>query len=332
MKYSRGKARPWVRENLRGYMTALYTSYDADGAVDEAALRANVARTCALPGVGGISVNTIHQEFWTLTLDERLRLIETVVEAVDGRRHVIVGCTDPSARVASRLARHAERCGADLVMVWPPFYWPRTPAGVRAYYEDVAQGIDIGMIAYSTTLSELGYYLTPEQVLDLTHIPNLCAVQNTTLNLAQYAHMLRTVGDTIAVATSLEEYFFFGKTVFPDVTPDFLIGSSRPVFCQSADKPHCGDFFEAVMRGDQGAAAGHLRAIMAIADRLQSRYFAGGFHHVALFKTLAGLLGMDTGGVRPPLGPPDDADVRECVAVMVAEGLLDAAEVPEKWQ
>jgi len=313
-------------------MTALYTPYDAEGAVDEAALRANVERTCALPGVGGISVNTIHQEFWTLTLDERLRLVETVVSTVAGRRPVIVGCTDPSSRVATRLARHAEACGADLVMVWPPFYGPRTPTGVRAFYEEVAESVDIGIVAYSTTLAELGYYLTPDEVMGLAHIPNLCAVQNTTLNLAQYAEMLRVAGATIAVATSLEEYFFFGKTVFPDLTPDFLIGSSRPIFCQSASKPHCGDFFEAVMRGDQQAAATHLRTIMAIAHKLQSRYFAGGFHHVSLFKTLAGLLGMATGGVRPPLGEPEDAEIRECVAVMIAEGLVSPDEVPERWR
>jgi 4-hydroxy-tetrahydrodipicolinate synthase len=243
-----------------------------------------------------------------------------VVAAVDGRCPVIVGCSDPSSRVAAGLARHAQDCGADLVMVWPPYYGPRSAAGVRAYYEEVAASIDIGMLVYSTTLAELGYYLAPDQLRGLLHIPNLCGVQNTTLNVAQYAAMLRTVGDEIAVATSLEEYFFFGKAVFPGQTPDFMIGSSRPIFCQSAAKPHCGDFFAAMMRNDQAAAAEHLRAIMAIAEKLLSRYFADGFHHVALFKALAGLFGMATGGVRPPASEPDAATFRECVAILAHEG------------
>ena len=327
MRYAKQNARSWVRGNFRGYFVALYTPY-TDGEIDADGLRANVDRTCALPGVGGISLNTLHQEFWTFTPDERRRLVETAIEAVDGRCPVVVGCSDPSARVAAGLARHAEQCGADLVMVWPPTYGPRTAPGVRAYYEEVAADIDIGMLVYSTTLSELGYYLAPDQVADLLHIPNVCGVQNTTLNLAQYAAMMRTVGNQIAVSTSLEEYFFFGKTVFPEVTPDFMIGSSRPIFCQSSAKPYCGAFFEAMMRGDQSAAALQLRRIMAVAEKLQSRYFAGGQHHVSLFKTLAGLFGMATGGVRPPLSPPADQELRECVAVLVEEGLIDPGSLP----
>lgn len=323
MNYARDEARSWVRQQLRGYVTALYTPFDEGGRIDEQALRGNVEKTCALPGVGGISVNTLHQEFWTFTLEERRRLVETVVAAVDGRYPVIVGCTDPSARTAASHARHAQDCGADLVMIWPPYYGPRTADGVRAYYEEVAADIDIGMFVYSTTLSELGYYLTPAQACNLLHIPNVCGVQNTTLDVSQYAAMLRTVGDEIAVATSLEEYFFFGKLAFPDQTPDFMIGSSRPIFCQSADKPHCGDFYAAMMRNDQAAAAQHLRTIMAIAEKLQSRYFAGGFHHVALFKALADLHGMATGGVRPPASGPDAEELHECVAVLVSEGLID---------
>ncbi len=330
MRYARDEARAWVRQTLRGYVTALYTPY-TDGEIDIAKLRTNVERTLALPGVGGISVNTLHQEFWTFTPEERMRLVDTVLDTVAGRAPVVVGCTDPSARVAAAYARHAEASGADLVMVWPPYYGPRTPPGVRAFYEEVAAAVDIGMIVYSTTLSELSYYLAPDQVADLLHIPNVCAVQNTTLNLAQYAEMLRTVGSQISVATSLEEYFYFGRTVFPGVAADFMIGSSRPIFCQSAEKPHCGDFYAATMAGDLAEASEHLRRIMAIAADLQSRYFAQGFHHVALFKALAGLLGMETGGVRPPLAPPSREALMGCLEVLVAEGLVDRSTQPPRW-
>lgn len=330
MNYSPGEARAYVRQTLRGYITALYTPY-SDGEIDFAKLRTNVEHTLALPGVGGLSVNTLHQEFWTFTPQERMRLVDTVIDTVAGRAPVVVGCTDPSARVAAGYARHAQASGAELVMVWPPYYGPRTPPGVRAFYEEVAAAVDIGMIVYSTTLSELSYYLAPDQVADLLHIPNVCAVQNTTLNLAQYAEMLRTVGAQIAVATSLEEYFHFGKTVFADVAADFMIGSSRPIFCQTAQKPHCGDFYAAMMAGDLAGASVHLQRIMAIAADLQSRYFAQGFHHVALFKALAGTLGMETGGVRPPLAPPDAAALAGCLKVLVDEGLADPAAAPPAW-
>jgi 4-hydroxy-tetrahydrodipicolinate synthase len=322
MRYGRGEARNWARANLHGYLAILYTPFDADGEIDAAGLRHNVETTLARPGVGGLSVNSIHQEFWTLTHDERRRLVEIVLETVAGRVPVVIGCSDPAARNVIAFARHAAACGADLVMVWPPYYGPRTPPGVRAFYEQVADAIDIGMIVYCTTLAELGYHLAPDQVDGLLHLPQVCAVQDTTMNFASYAAMLERVGDRIAVSTSLEEYFMFGKLAFPERAADFLIGSSRPIFCQTETVPHCGRFIDAIRRGDFTDAARHNRTIVAIADQLQSRYFARGFHHVALLKALAGLLGMRTGGVRPPLSAPDPDELSACRAVLVEAGLL----------
>lgn len=323
MRYAMAEAREWVRAELRGYMTILYTPFQADGAIDEAGLRHNVRRTLSLPGVGGLSVHSLHQEFWALTLAERERVTEVVLDEVAGRAPVVIGCSDPAAANVVQLARHAKAAGADLVMVWPPYYGPRNAAGVRGFYEHVAARIDIGMVVYSTTLSELGYYLAPDQVEALLHLPNVCAVQNTTLDVAAYARMMERVGDRIAVATSLEEYFLHGRLAYPDRAPRFMIGSSRPVLCQTPETPHCGRFLDAALRDDFTEAARHMRSLGAIASRLQSRYFAQGFHHVALFKTLAGLLGMNAGsGWRPALDPPDPRDVAECVAVLRQAGLL----------
>jgi 4-hydroxy-tetrahydrodipicolinate synthase len=322
MRYAPGEARDWVRATLRGYLAVLYTPFDESGAIDEAGLRHNVNATLTLPGVGGLSVNSLHQEFWTLTDAERFRLVEVVLDTVRGRAPVVIGCTDPSASKAVAYARHAAAHGADLVMVWPPFYGPRSAAGVRNYYEYVAERIDIGLIAYSTTLSELGFYLAPEQVEALLPLRQICAVQNTTLNLAQYAAMLERVGGDIAVATSLEEYHLHGQLAFPERAPRFLIGSSRPIFCQSTAHPHCGAFIAALEQGDVVAAARHARAIMSIAEKLQSRYFARGFHHVAVFKAMAGLLGMRTGPVRPGIAPCDPRELEECMAVLRDAGLI----------
>lgn len=125
--------------------------------------------------------------------------------------------------------------------------------------------------------------------------------------------------------TSLEEYHLQGHVTFPDRVPGFLIGSSRPIFCQSAARPHCGDFVAALQGGDIAAAGLHLRDIIAIAEQFQGRYFARGYHHVAVFKAMAGLLGMRTGPVRPGIAPCDPGELEDCIAVMVAVGLISPA-------
>jgi len=321
MRYSLSSARTWVRANLRGYFVGLYTPFRADGEIDEAALERNVRATLAKPGVGGLSVHSIHQEFWTLTLDERKRVTDLVLAEAGDRAPAVVGVSDPAARNVIELARHARAAGAAAVMIWPPYYGPRTAEGVRAFYEFVAERIDIGFFAYSTTLAELGYHLDAAQVEALLPIGHLCGVQ-VTATLADYADMMARAGDRICVTTSLEETLLHGKRTFPDRTPDFTLGSSRPLLLQNAAHPHCGRFMDAFLRGDLDEAARQQAIIAALAQKLQSRYFARGFHHVALFKRVAGLLGLETHGLRPPLSEPDPAELAECVGVLREAGLL----------
>jgi 4-hydroxy-tetrahydrodipicolinate synthase len=320
--YLRSAARQWVRANLRRYFVACYTPFGPDGAIDEPALRRNVHVTLAKPGVGGLSLHSIHQEFWTLTLAERKRITESVLEEVAGKAHVVVGVSDPAARNVVDLARHAEAAGAAAVMIWPPFYGPRTPDGVRAFYEHVAERIDIGFFAYSTTLAELGYWLDASQVEQLLPIEHLCGVQVTVLDPKQVDDVMHRAGDHICVTTSLEESFLRIRREFPALAPDFTLGSSRPLFLQNAAHPYCGRFMDAALSDDFVEAEKYQRIIQELAQRLQTRYFAKGFHHVSLFKRLAGLLGLETHGLRPPLSEPDPGEMEECIGVLKGAGLL----------
>ncbi|MBN9408828.1 MAG: dihydrodipicolinate synthase family protein [Burkholderiales bacterium] len=328
-RYARADARTWIRQNLHGYITVLYTPFLPDGRIDEDGLRHNTELTLRHPGVGGLAVNSLHQEFWTMTVAERKRVADVVLDTVAGRKPVVVGCSDPAVANVVDFARHAQHAGADAVMVWPPYYGVRTADGVRTFYEQVAERIDIGMFCYSTTLAELGFYLTPEMAARLLHIEHLAAVMSTTLNMSSYAAMMERVGDRVSVTTSLEEYHLFGRLAFPDRAPDFMFGSSRPLFVQSQAQPHCADFLAALDAGDFAAAATAVRRIVAIADKLQSRYFAQGFHNVGLAKELTTLFGLKGGGVRPPLSPPAPAELQECVAILAEAGLLsDRSPVP----
>lgn len=193
---------------------------------------------------------------------------------------------------------------------------------MRAFYEYVAERIDIGFFAYSTTLAELGYYLDPAQVERLLAIEHLCGVQDTSLEPAKFDEMMARAGHAVCVTTSLEETFLHARRAHPSVAANFTLGSSRPLLLQTAAHPHCGRFMAAALRGDFVEAERQLAVIRPLAQTLQSRYFARGFHHVALFKRIAGALGLETHGIRPPLAEPDPSEIAECMAVLRAAGLL----------
>lgn len=321
MKYSTSDAKQWVRDNLKGLVAVSTTPMHADGSIDEEGMRSNVDRILALPGVNGLYLNSIYQEFWTMTLEERMRVTEVITEQVNGRVPVIVGCNDTSARVATKLAKHAQESGADLVMVWPPFYGIRTQDGVQAYYEYIAERVDIGMCIYSTTLPELGHFLTPEAVERLAEIDNVCAVKEVSLSLSGYTEMLERCGHLLSISSPFEEYHFFGLNAYPDITPGFMLGSSRPLYMQSVERPYLANYWEAVGRGDIAGAAEAMRPIVSIANDLHSKYLSKGAHNIALTKRITELLGFAAGPVRAPMSEPPQEQVDEAVAVLARHGV-----------
>ena len=80
-------------------------------------------------------------EFTTLSAEEYKRVIELYVAAAAGRVPVIAGVGSLSTKGAIDLAQHAERVGADAIMLVPPFYDPLDFATLKAFLTAVAESI-----------------------------------------------------------------------------------------------------------------------------------------------------------------------------------------------
>ncbi len=323
MNYTRSTAKSWVRDNLRGYITTTITPFKPDLEVDYAGLRKNVDLLLALPGVTGLYLGSVYQEFWTLTMDERKRVTDTIVDAVAGRAPVIASCSHTSLKDSIELARHAQSSGADLVMCWPPYFGPRSANGIYDYYRRLADASDIGICLYASGLAEIGYYITPAELVRLAEIDTIVAVKEASLSLDKYSAMIAAAGHLLPISCPLEEYHLYGLAAFgPERMPKFIFGSSRPIYMQSREEPHCLHFWQAIERGDYEAAKLPLQRILRVANELHSRFLAKGQHNVSLTKYIMGLVGMDVGTVRPPLAPPPADEIELAKQVLKAEGLL----------
>lgn len=322
MKYTRSEAKQWVRDNMRGYSVTTTTALKPDLELDLAGTRANVNRYLALPGVKGLYIGSLYQEFWTQTLDERKAVTETMLTEANGRVPVIVNITHTSYKDAIDLAKHAQSCGADLLMCWPPYYGPRNDEGVLAFYKRLADSLDIGICAYSATFSELGFYITPALMAKIAEIETVVAVKEASFSLDRFSAMMQAAGHLVQVSAPLEEYYYFGKAAFPDVTPNFIIGSSRPIYMQTEERPNCAEFWAAIERNDLAAARAPLDRILRVANELHSKYLAKGTHHATLMKYITSLYGFAAGPVRPPLTMPTEAEMANARQVLFENGLL----------
>ena len=323
MHYQRATAKHWTRDTLSGYIVTTTTPFKNDLEIDYAGLRHNVDHLIGLPGARGLYLGSVYQEFWTLTMDERKRVTDTMIEANAGRVPIIAGVSHTSYKDSIELARHAQAAGADLVMCWPPYYGPRSADGVFDYYQNLANAVDIGICVYSSTLSELGYYITPAEMVRLAGIDTICLVKEAALSLDKYSAMLAAAGHLLPISCPLEEYHLYGLAAFgPSIMPKFLFGSSRPLYMQSKAKPYCAEFMAAIEAGDYEAARQPLQHIVRIANQLHSKFLAKGQHNVALTKAITEMFGMIGGAVRPPLYRAAADGIQAARALLQSEGLL----------
>ena len=104
---------------FRGYLTALVTPFK-NGAVDEKAFRDLIDWQISEGTSGLVPVGTTG-ESPTLSHEEHHKVVEICIDQAKGRVPVIAGAGSNSTKEAIALARHAEKAGADAVLVVTPY-------------------------------------------------------------------------------------------------------------------------------------------------------------------------------------------------------------------
>lgn len=111
--------------DLRGLSPAPVTAFTRDSEVDHEA-NAKLAKWLAsIPGVKSLVVLGHAGEGTFLTEEERLAVIRTYVEAVDGAIPIIAGITGEGTKVAAEEAKKCAAAGATGALVYPNHGWLR---------------------------------------------------------------------------------------------------------------------------------------------------------------------------------------------------------------
>lgn len=130
---------------VTGIYNILATPFTPDLAVDYPSLRRLVEFQLD-KDAGGLTILGVLGEAAKLTLDERTRVMETVLEAVAGRVPVIVGASHPEAAQRVALSKAAVTAGALGVMIAPPPMPGCTDDDLIALYAGVASAIDAPIV------------------------------------------------------------------------------------------------------------------------------------------------------------------------------------------
>ncbi|HKJ60006.1 MAG TPA: 4-hydroxy-tetrahydrodipicolinate synthase [Halobacteriales archaeon] len=129
-----------------GVFPAMTTPFDADGRIDHDQLRADAQRLEAA-GVDGLVPVGSTGESATLSHDEHVAVVETVVAAVD--LPVIAGSGSNNTAEALELSRRSADAGADGLLLISPYYNRPEPEGMEAHYRALADEVDLPQIVYN---------------------------------------------------------------------------------------------------------------------------------------------------------------------------------------
>src|ERR1700751_3569403 len=180
-----------AKTKFRGSFTALVTPFK-NGAVDEAAFRGLVNWQIAEGTHGLVPVGTTG-ESPTLSHDEHKRVVEWCIEEVKGRVPVIAGAGSNSTKEAIELAEHAEKAGADAVLVVTPYYNKPTQEGMYQHFKAINDAIGIPIIIYN---------IPPRSVIDMSvdtmtrlfELKNIAGVKDATGNVVRASQQRAAMG------------------------------------------------------------------------------------------------------------------------------------------
>ena len=136
-----------AKTNFRGSFTALVTPFN-NGAVDEKAFRALVDWQIAEGTNGLVPVGTTG-ESPTLSHHEHHNVVAWCIDQARGRVPVVAGAGSNSTKEAVDLAKHAEKAGADAVLVVTPYYNKPTQEGLYQHFKAINDAIGIPIIMYN---------------------------------------------------------------------------------------------------------------------------------------------------------------------------------------
>ena len=188
----------------KGIFPALVTPFTKDGKkVNEEQLRALVNR-CIELGVSGVVPCGTTGEFVNMTVEERKRVIDIVVDEVNGRVAVIAGTGASSTQQALEMTRYAKDAGADAALVVTPYYLKPTNRGVYQHFHTIASEVDFPIILYNIPQCT-GVWLTWQMVEDLAQIPNIVGLKDSSGELRYMLAVLEKVRDKINVLCGHDE-------------------------------------------------------------------------------------------------------------------------------
>ena len=130
----------------------------------------------------------------TLSHDEHNKVIELCINEAKGRIPVIAGTGSNSTEEAVALTKHAEKAGADGVLVVTPYYNKPTQEGLYQHYKTINDNTSLPIIIYNIP-GRCVIDMSVDTMARLFELKNIAGVKDATGDLKRLDQTIKKLGN-----------------------------------------------------------------------------------------------------------------------------------------
>ena len=269
-----------------GIVVPNITVFDSEGNVEREKTK-KFTKYLISTDIHGLLVGGSTGEVSLVSPEQRKEIIDIGVEAAEGKVPVLAGTGYNSTAASVELSQHAEKAGADAVLLVLPHYPQPTAEGLYQHYKTVAQSINIPVYVYNYP-TQYGYSMSPEMVTRLAQDGHIKGVKDTHEDIDHTAEIIRLNRGQIEVLQGFES-----KTV-----PALAIGADGCICTIGNLIPGIMvDIYNLFMKGKLEEAAKKQLSIFPLINLLATR------HDYQLLKEGLKMQGHDVGDALMPTNP-----------------------------
>ncbi|WP_202079803.1 4-hydroxy-tetrahydrodipicolinate synthase [Caldalkalibacillus salinus] len=174
--------------NFGQVLTAMVTPFNNNGDIDFNATK-TLVNYLINHGSDGLVVAGTTGESPTLTTEEKIALIQYVVEVVDGRVPVIAGTGSNHTRASVALTQQVETLGVDGVMLVTPYYNKPSQEGLYQHFSTIAQSTSLPVMLYNVPGRSV-VNMSVDTVVRLSQIENIVSIKEASGDLDAMAEII----------------------------------------------------------------------------------------------------------------------------------------------
>jgi 4-hydroxy-tetrahydrodipicolinate synthase len=305
---------------LKGVIPANLMAFDSELEIDEENYRRHLRYLLDTPGVAGITTNAHASEVATLTSEEQQRVLEITLDEVAGAVPVVCGVYEDGTSKAARIAKSAERQGADCLLVFPStvydFGHQLRPEMAYGHIAEIAEVVRLPIVVFVYPVTS-GLHIPTESLVKICdEIDNVIAVKEWSNDIGVYERNWRELG---ALDKEISLLSSFSKSLLASlcVGADGILSGHGSLIADL----HV-EMFEAVQHGDLEGARRVAARIYPLVQATYAEPFLDG--HNRMKEALAILGRIDEAHVRPPLQRISEAEQERIRRVVTEAGLPGA--------